>query len=58
MASIRSSGKIENDADYIFQVWRDLDEDIPAESKKLVGLYLQKDRVRGDPSNIQVVFDK
>ena len=58
MASIRSSGKIENDADYIFQVWRDLDEDIPAESKKLVGLYLQKDRVRGDPSNIHVVFDK
>jgi hypothetical protein len=58
MASIRSSGKIENDADYVFQVWRDLDDDIPLEDKKLVWLYLQKDRVWWDPSNIQVVFDK
>jgi len=36
MASIRSSGKIENDADYVLQVWRDLDEDIPAEDRELV----------------------
>lgn len=58
MASIRSSGKIENDADYVFQVWRDLDNDIPAEDKKLVGLYLQKDRIRWDPSDCQVEFDR
>lgn len=58
MASIRSSGKIENDADYVFQVWRDLDDDLPPEDKKLVGLYLQKDRVWGDPSNVQVLFDR
>jgi replicative DNA helicase len=36
MASIRSSGKIENDADYVLQVWRDLDDDIPPEDRKLV----------------------
>lgn len=57
MASIRSSGKIENDADYIFQVWRDLDDDIPQEEKRNVLLYLQKDRVRWDPSSVQVLFD-
>lgn len=58
MASIRSSGKIENDADYVFQVRRDLDEDLPETEKKLVGLYLQKDRVWGDPSNVKVEFDR
>jgi len=58
MASIRSSGKIENDVDYAMQVWRDLEDDIPAEDRKIVGLYLQKDRVRGDPSYCKVEFDR
>lgn len=58
MASIRSSGKIENDADYVLQVWRDLDDDIPPEDRKLVWIYLQKDRVRWDPSNSQIEFDR
>lgn len=58
MASIRSSGKIENDSDYVMQVWRDLDEDIPLEDRKLVWIYLQKDRVRGDPSYCKIQFDK
>lgn len=58
MASIRSSGKIENDADYVVQIWRDLDDDIPQEERKVVGVYLQKDRVRWDPSNCKIEFDR
>lgn len=58
MASIRSSWKIENDADYVLQVWRDLEDEIPPEDRKLVWIYLQKDRVWGDPSNCTIEFDR
>ena len=58
MASMRSSWKIENDADYVMQVWRDLDDDIPTEDRKIVGIYLQKDRVWWDPSNCKIEFDR
>ena len=34
MASIRSSWKIENDTDYVLQVWRDLAEDVPLPDRK------------------------
>ena len=55
---MRSSGKIENDADYVMQVWRDLDDEIPPEDRKIVGIYLQKDRVWWDPSNSKIEFDR
>lgn len=58
MASIRSSGKIENDADYVLQVWRDLEDDVPEFERKNVSIYLQKDRVRGDPANCVIEFDR
>jgi replicative DNA helicase len=58
MASIRSSGKIENDADYVLQVWRDLEDEVPEFERKNVSIYLQKDRVRGDPANCVIEFDR
>jgi replicative DNA helicase len=33
---MRSSGKIENDADYVMQIWRDLDDEVPPEDRKIV----------------------
>lgn len=58
MASIRSSWKIENDADYVLQVWRDLEDDVPEFERKKVSIYLQKDRVRWDPASCNIEFDK
>lgn len=58
MASMRSSGKIENDADYVMQIWRDLDDEVPPEDRKIVWVYLQKDRVWWDPSNCKIEFDR
>jgi len=57
MASIRSSGKIENDADYVIQVWRDLSEDVSDHERKLVNIYKQKDRERGEPTEAKIMFD-
>lgn len=58
MASIRSSWKIENDVDYVVQVRRDLDEDLPQEERKYVWIYLQKDRVWWEPSRCGIIFDR
>lgn len=58
MASIRSSWKIENDADYVVQVWRDLDDEIPIDERKKVGIFLQKDRIWWDPSSCWIEFDR
>lgn len=58
MASIRSSWKIENDVDYVIQVWRDLSEDVLEEDRSMVWIYLQKDRIWWDPSNCRIKFNK
>lgn len=60
LASIRSSGKLENDADNVLQVWRDLSTDdmITDEDRAEVNLLLQKDRTFWTPSVSQVYFYK
>mgnify|MGYP003292001809 CR=1 FL=1 len=55
LSAIRSSWKIENDADMIFQVWRDLTEEDQYYKRK-VDILLQKDRVRWDPSSVSIKF--
>ena len=58
IASIRGSGKIENDVDYAMQVWRDLDPDLSVEEKSKVTILLQKDRERGDPQMQDIKFNR
>lgn len=59
LASIRSSGKIENDADNVMQVWRDLDPEVTDPSDRCeVMLILQKDRIYWDPCAHTVYFHK
>lgn len=54
LSSIRSSWKLENDADYVFQVWRDLSE----WWDNTTTILLQKDRVWGTPNSIDILFDR
>jgi replicative DNA helicase len=60
LADIRSSGKIENDADNIVSVNRDLspEEDITEEARAEVKIILMKDREFGNPSYTTIYFDK
>lgn len=52
-ASIRWSGKIENDADYIFQVYRDFEN-----WTNLAQILLEKDRIWGEPATVPIKFVK
>ncbi len=60
LASIRSSGKIENDADNVIQVWRNLKnlEEQMEEEKAEVKIILQKDREYWEPTTQVVFFSK
>lgn len=58
MESIRSSGKIENDADNVLQVWRDLDPEMLLEDRNKVLISLQKDREHWEPNNCYIRFHK
>ena len=59
LASIRSSGKIENDADNVLQVWRNLNTEwLLPEEKAQVSIILQKDRENWDPSQQTIYFNK
>ena len=58
MANIRSSGKI-NDVTMYFKYGEIFDDDIPPEVDiKLVVCIYKRIEFRGDPSNIQVPFDR
>lgn len=52
-ASIRGSGKIENDADYIFQVYRDFET-----WTSMAQILLEKDRIRWEPATVPINFVK
>lgn len=59
LASIRSSWKIENDADNIIQVWRNLDtKELLPDEKAQVSIILQKDREYWEPSQENIYFNK
>lgn len=57
LASIRSSWKIENDADFVIQVWRDMEEEQEGVLDKQVWIVLQKDREYWEPWKVIVEFD-
>lgn len=52
-ASIRWSGKIENDADYIFQVYRDFET-----WTNIAQILLEKDRIWWEPATVPIKFVK
>ena len=59
LASIRSSGKLENDADNILQVWRNLNvEWMLPEEKAAVSIILMKDRTYWEPSLRTIFFNR
>lgn len=59
LADIRSSWKIENDADNVLQVRRNLSEgEMTDEERAEVKIILHKDRVFGQPSTMTVRFQK
>lgn len=59
LADIRSSGKIENDADNVLQVRRNLSEgEVSEEERAEVKIILHKDRVFWQPNTVTIWFQK
>lgn len=54
LSSMRWSWKLENDADYVFQVRRDLSE----WWDNVTTILLQKDRIWWTPASIDIIFDR